>query len=227
MPYLYEALSKPTMLYIKKCSHCNLKYFGKTSKKNVEYYKGSGKRWNKHLHKHNAISLHLWNSNWYYDTQIMRFALKFSRLNKIVASDIWANLIEEDGLCGGDTSKTLGFINSLKRKKTHKGLTYEEIYGQESAQKLKLIRSEKNRERWKSTEFRNKVSSKISKTRKEKFSTGELTIHNKGKKYINFEFEAKKSKIREDFSSSNMTRKEYAKEHSINYRTLNKYLSEK
>ena len=33
------------------------------------------------------------------------FALKFSKQNNIVLSDQWANLIEENGINGGDTRK--------------------------------------------------------------------------------------------------------------------------
>jgi hypothetical protein len=101
MTYLYEELKVPTRLYIKQCSHCRLKYFGKTSRKEIEKYIGSGKRWKNHLKKYNANSMHLWNSDWYYDTSISRFALKFSKMNKIVESKNWANLKVEDGLEGG------------------------------------------------------------------------------------------------------------------------------
>jgi hypothetical protein len=101
MDYLYEALEKPTRLYIKQCSHCELKYFGKHSGKNIENYSGGGKRWNNHLKKHHAKAMHLWNSDWYYDTSISRFALKFSHINKIVESTKWANLKPENGLDGG------------------------------------------------------------------------------------------------------------------------------
>ena len=99
MNYLCEKI-EPTRLYIKQCPHCGLKYFGKTVSKNIEKYHGSGIRWNNHLKKHCVKPIHLWNSDWYYDTSIARFALKFSRLNNIVASDKWANLIEENGLRG-------------------------------------------------------------------------------------------------------------------------------
>lgn len=101
MDYLYDALQKPTRLYIKQCPHCGLKYFGKSTSENIKSYQGSGTRWNNHLKKHNIKPTHLWNSDWYYDTSISRFALKFSRINKIVKSNIWANLKEENGLEGG------------------------------------------------------------------------------------------------------------------------------
>lgn len=100
MNYLYEAI-EPTRLYIKKCSHCDLKYFGKTKSKDIDSYPGSGTYWSAHLAKHDAKPIHLWNSDWYYDKSITRFALKFSRINKIVGSNSWANLREEDGLEGG------------------------------------------------------------------------------------------------------------------------------
>lgn len=100
MNYLYESI-KPTRLYIKQCPHCELKYFGKSNSQNIVSYRGSGTRWRRHLNKHKVEPIHLWNSDWYYDTSIKRFALKFSRINKIVKSDEWANLKEEDGLDGG------------------------------------------------------------------------------------------------------------------------------
>jgi len=36
MDYLYESLDKPTRLYIKKCSHCELEYFGKSIREDIE-----------------------------------------------------------------------------------------------------------------------------------------------------------------------------------------------
>jgi hypothetical protein len=101
MNYLYEVLDRPTRLYIKRCPHCGLKYFGKSTLEKIDEYDGSGKRWMRHLIKHNIKPTHLWNSDWYYDTSITRFALKFSRINKIVSSQNWANLKEENGLDGG------------------------------------------------------------------------------------------------------------------------------
>ena len=106
MDYLYESI-QPTRLYIKQCPHCGLKYFGKTSLDNIEDYHGSGTKWINHLNHHGVEPVHLWNSDWYSNTSISRFALKFSRLNKIVSSKQWANLKEENGLDGG-----WGYINS-------------------------------------------------------------------------------------------------------------------
>lgn len=101
MTYLYEALEKPTRLYIKQCPHCGLKYFGKSTREDIETYRGSGTKWENHLNLHNVKPVHLWNSDWYYDKSITKFAIRFSRLNRIVHSKMWANLKEEDGLDGG------------------------------------------------------------------------------------------------------------------------------
>jgi hypothetical protein len=97
----YLSLEIPARLYIKKCSHCELKYFGKTIKNNIINYNGSGVRWKNHLKYHNAKSIHLWNSDWYYDTSIIRYATLFSKLNKITESKQWANIINENGINGG------------------------------------------------------------------------------------------------------------------------------
>jgi hypothetical protein len=89
---IYTKLNNPTRLYIKKCSHCGLQYFGKTISKEIEKYKGSGLKWVNHLKKHNAESIHIWNSDWYFDTSISDFALNFSTKNNIAERMEWANL---------------------------------------------------------------------------------------------------------------------------------------
>lgn len=105
MDYLYTPI-EPTRLYVKQCSHCDLKYFGKTVRQDIEKYSGSGVKWKNHLSKHNAKSLHIWNSDWYYDTSISTFALEFSKDNNIVESETWANLIEENGLDGFNSKES-------------------------------------------------------------------------------------------------------------------------
>ena len=121
MDYLFEAI-QPTRLYIKQCPHCGLKYFGKTTRQDIENYPGSGTRWTGHLKKHGVEPIHLWNSDWYYDTSISRFALKFSRLNKIVESKQWANLAEENGLNGGPHFKGKLHSPETRRKISHTGI---------------------------------------------------------------------------------------------------------
>jgi hypothetical protein len=117
MTYLYEELSAPTRLYIKQCSHCDLKYFGKSVKDDLESHEGSGVYWQKHLKKHDAKSIHLWNSDWYYDTSIVRFATKFSNINRIIESKEWANLAIENGIQGGYLGEDVSKRASITRKK--------------------------------------------------------------------------------------------------------------
>jgi hypothetical protein len=135
MTYLYEELKSPTRLYIKQCSHCELKYFGKSTSKDIENYPGSGKKWKNHLQKHNAKSNHLWHSDWYHDNSISKFALRFSLMNKIVESNKWANLTEENGLDGGDLSL---FVDYDKVSSTQKGksLSKETIEKRQKSRKL-------------------------------------------------------------------------------------------
>lgn len=96
---------KPTRLYIKQCAHCDKKYYGKSTSNNIENYEGSGKLWKLHLKKHNCKSIHLWNSNWYYDEDSIKAdAKRFSIENNIIKSDKWFNLKEENGIDGGDNS---------------------------------------------------------------------------------------------------------------------------
>ena len=110
---------RPTRLYIKQCSHCEKRYFGKSTSSKIESYQGSGKLWKLHLAKHNAFAIHKWHSDWYYDEKTIRHeALKFSAENDIVRDNIWCNLIAENGVDGGDTSK---FVDRRKLSDSHRG----------------------------------------------------------------------------------------------------------
>jgi hypothetical protein len=94
---------KPTRLYIKELF--GIKYFGKTSCKNVESYSGSGVIWKKRIKKYGKENIRtLWISDWYHDPyEIQKVALDFSRENQIVESNEWANLWAENGINGGKT----------------------------------------------------------------------------------------------------------------------------
>lgn len=86
-----------------------MKYFGKSVEYDIEKYQGSGKVWQRHLKKHKVKPTHLWHSDWYHDTSIIRFATKFSNMNNIVESKKWGNLVIENGIDGGDTSKYIDY----------------------------------------------------------------------------------------------------------------------
>jgi hypothetical protein len=139
MTYLYKVLDTPTRLYVKKCSHCELKYFGKTIAEDIESYKGSGVYWQRHLKKHNAKSIHLWNSDWYYDTSIVSFATKFSNINKITESEEWANIAIENGIDGGYLGPAV--VNKMKSTKNSKD--WKETVGREAAIKISEYRTGK------------------------------------------------------------------------------------
>jgi hypothetical protein len=201
MTYLCEGLKRPTRLYIKQCSHCGLKYFGKSTKEDIEDYKGSGKRWSSHLKKHSGISIHLWHSHWYYDTSIVRFALRFSRMNKIVQSDKWANLKEENGIDGGwehvhneetqrkaslnakksmleryGVSSSLRLPHAIENRKLvtpwNKGRTG--IYKDKPEISEKISTAAKNRKQ--SDETRQKISESVIRTRNEKKGCGDFAF---------------------------------------------------
>ena len=147
MNYLYEALDKPARLYIKQCPHCGLKYFGKSIKEDIEKYEGSGRVWSRHLKKYGVNPIHLWNSDWYYDTSIIRFATKFSNLNKIVESKKWANLIIENGINGGDSSHTINYEERDKRNFEKYGVSCV-FKSQEVIDKMKSARVKKYGVEW-------------------------------------------------------------------------------
>ena len=100
MTYLLESIT-PTRIYHKSCSHCGLNYLGKTTLEDIETYQGSGVHWQRHLKKHKAKAIHIWNSEWFYDKSIVEYALGLSTKLNIVESSDWANKKPENGLDGG------------------------------------------------------------------------------------------------------------------------------
>lgn len=94
-----------THLYVKMHKITKLKYFGKTTKTDVEKYSGSGKYWLKHIRKHGkdyVITLKVWSFT--NVEECKRFAFNFSQNNNIVLSKNWANLVDENGIDGGTGS---------------------------------------------------------------------------------------------------------------------------
>jgi hypothetical protein len=91
-----------TYLYIKTHNITGLKYFGKTTKDPYKY-KGSGIYWTKHIKKYgyDVITEIIGIFEDRYECETI--AISFSKSNDIVNSNLWANLIEENGLDGGDT----------------------------------------------------------------------------------------------------------------------------
>lgn len=104
-------------LYVKRCTHCGLKYFGKTVRDDVEKYNGSGKYWKRHINLHGLDNIAT-DQIWKFDDQCSAtdFALKFTKDNNIVESLTWANLIPEDGKDGNSSA----VITEELRKKFQK-----------------------------------------------------------------------------------------------------------
>jgi hypothetical protein len=108
---------KPTRLYIKELN--GLKYFGKTTKSNIESYTGSGTYWLRHIKKYGKENIKtIWISDWYTcPVKLQEFAIKCSKDNDIVESKDWANLIAENGLSGGAVQNNyITTYNKLPRK---------------------------------------------------------------------------------------------------------------
>lgn len=92
---------KPTYLYIKRHSITGKLYFGKTVRKDIEKYNGSGSRWNNHIAHHGKEYVEtLWYCLFYDEISIREFALICSKQWNIVKSENWLNLIEENGTTG-------------------------------------------------------------------------------------------------------------------------------
>jgi hypothetical protein len=111
----------PTRLAIKELN--GVLYFCKTSRQNIIDYRGSGIKWKNIVKKYDKENIKtLWVSDWYHDPyEIQEVALHFSKENRIVESDKWANLIPENGLNGGPNSRgkeppNKGLVSPLKGK---------------------------------------------------------------------------------------------------------------
>lgn len=92
---------KPTFLYIKQHTKTKKLYFGKTTKKDVENYLGSGKRWKNHVNYHGIDCIEtIWFCLYTDETTLCEQALALSKYMDIVASKDFMNLQEENGLDG-------------------------------------------------------------------------------------------------------------------------------
>lgn len=114
--YTHQQLKKPTRLMIVYDPVSELKYFCKTTKLNEEFdrYYGSGVKWKRKTKKRKDELVKLWVSDFFYDTSIVKFAMRFSRFNRIVESEEWANLKPENGLDGGSDSSL--YTEEIRKK---------------------------------------------------------------------------------------------------------------
>lgn len=139
-------------LYVKTHNKTGLKYLGQTIKKDPHKYTGSGVYWLNHLRKHGFD----------YKTEILKecvdlvevekWGLYYSELWKVDTSNEWANLVPEAGHAVANHGERNGMygkkrprwlVDKMVKASTEKSRnkTYEEIYGEEEAKRLKEIRS--------------------------------------------------------------------------------------
>ena len=103
---------KPTYLYIKQHKITGLKYLGKTTR-NPYKYKGSGTYWKNHLKKHGNLINTTWTKLFYDIDELVKVSLILSNILNIIESKNWANMRLEDGLSGGDTSKSENYKQGM------------------------------------------------------------------------------------------------------------------
>lgn len=101
---------KPTFLYIKQHSKTGLLYFGKTTKRNLLAYCGSGQYWKRHIDKHGKEYVEtLWYCL-YLDLESLKSAAEqLSVFFDVALSESWANLKPETGVDGGSSVGYSGF----------------------------------------------------------------------------------------------------------------------
>jgi len=108
-------------LYIKTHLDTGLKYFGKTTKDNLDTYHGSGKKWKNHLKKHGTnVETKIYFSSEDI-SEVETVALDFSIKNNIVESKEWANLKYENGRDGGTQSEWITEKTKRKMSENRKG----------------------------------------------------------------------------------------------------------
>lgn len=122
-------------LYIKTHNTTGMKYLGKTTR-NPFKYRGSGKLWLRHLRKYgNDVTTEVV-AEFEDQLECTEFAVRLSKDLNVVASDQWANLIEENGLDGAPVG--------------HKGHDFTKV------QRIRM--SKASSERWKDPDYRSRMS---------------------------------------------------------------------
>lgn len=163
---------RKTYLYIKQHKITGLKYFGKTVAKNPYRYNGSGIYWNDHIKKHGKKIETLWVKEFNNLKKLQRFALLFSKLNKIVESNEWANLIDENGIGG----KEIRGIDPWNKGKTgiysieHRKKISEANKGRATTKGLKMPKSADNARRGAA-----KLSAKVTGRKRKYLPNGKWT----------------------------------------------------
>lgn len=144
-------------LYVKTHNKTGLKYFGKTKRKNVHSYTGSGVYWKRHLKKHGRDYITRVIAQFSEDQieELREFAINFSIENDIVNSKEWANFTIETGL---DFHNALTGKNHPMWGKTGKN---HQRYGKPISEESRRRMSEAQRGRVITEEMKRKISKKL------------------------------------------------------------------
>lgn len=140
----------PTYLYIKQHSVTKKCYFGKTTSTDPETYLGSGKVWKAHIRKHGKEFVEtLWFKLFTDRDECMRIALLFSEQQNIVESDLWLNIIPENGIDGGPNFRGKRHSEESRIKMSKKKLGNKALLGfkhsEESRSKMHKPKSAEHR----------------------------------------------------------------------------------
>lgn len=164
-------------------------YLGKHIGENIETYNGSGVEWTKHLKEHKAKSIHIWQSEWFYDKSIVKYAKELSRENNITESDDWFNLKDEDGINGGGYGKKGAEKAKASLKLTVNDPLWKATKGVEKVAKQLATQSD---DEWKST---------VLVSRNAKISVKQLLIQN-NPEWAASKGEGKKEKLKNIFNDT-------------------------
>jgi hypothetical protein len=149
---------KETFIYIKTHNRTGLKYFGKTIKKDVEKYQGSGKYWKNHIRTH-GYNCRTYVIKTFTDKQsCIDFCLWFSRFNNIVNSDRWANLINENGLDGGVCGMKLSEEHKRKMSENHSKYWTGKKLSEEHKKKMRKPKTEEHKRKMSEANMGKKLS---------------------------------------------------------------------
>lgn len=167
---------KPTYLYVKTHLDTGLKYFGKTTKDPYKY-NGSGKHWLAHCRKY-GFRIQTEIIGYFTDKEeCSRVALEFSKSKCIVESLDWANIIEENGLDGGETgNRSYTSLSDATKKKLS-----EKLKGKKSWN-TGIKGSSKGNKRPRTEETKKKISQSLTGRHQSAESIAKRISSTKGKK---------------------------------------------
>jgi hypothetical protein len=128
---------KPTFLYIKQHTATGKLYFGKTTKKNIERYTGSGIHWGRHINAHGKDRVvTLWYCLFTDIELLVKTAVAMSEIMNIVGSDDWLNFKPESGLDGGSFAGFNGWAGK-RHSEEHKKYIAEKYRGKPRSDQTK------------------------------------------------------------------------------------------